>query len=376
MVIIPASNHSARENTKGLLMNFARTRAPRSSAATRSIRSALLFGSILVAANANAIPVQYTATVLTDGTYLSSPTATPVILAAATTKLVLTVETDAAVAAIPPSPSILESQVYPLRSAALEVSGVSHPLDLTKVGLISYRTAMLRVIALGAFNSTVAPSLPLPLPLPVLGTYVIVGVQGADPTVDPLPMTQPGTYLPLAQNQYPGTLPFTDGASVSFAGDPESGGPKLTFSPPTAPVLAWEVKLLPTTKAFSFFKPVATKNVPASLVAVAAGLTLAADTNGINPSTEAVTLAVGSYTITVPVGGFKKGKTAVWTYTTAKTAGVQRSVVLTQAGANTYVLAATLDDTTAGLAGVAKGAAADISLKIGDDVGTANVIVR
>lgn len=133
---------------------------------------------------------------------------------------------------------------------------------------------------------------------------------------------------------------------------------------------------MPTTKPFSFFAPVATKNTKESLVTLAGGLTLATDTNGINPATEVVKLSVGSYSVTVPAGGFKKGKLAVWTYSTAKVNGVQRKIVLTQAGANTYVVAATLDDTTAGLVGVVKGAAADVTLTIGDDTGTKNIIVR
>ena len=349
--------------------------APGSKPNKRPLATALLLGAALFATTASAIPVQYTLTVLSTGVYLASPTAAPVTLSAAPTKLVVTVETDAAVAAIPPS-ATTTAQVYPVRSASMEISGTIHPLDLSKIGLASLGSNPLtsgsaRAVYLAAFDSTTPPTLPLVFPNPVSGSYQFIARQPADLTVDPLPLTQAGIYQPFAAAQYPGSLPFTDGASLTL-----TPAPLISLNPPTAPVWFWEVKLLPTTKPFSYFKPVATKNNPESLVAVAAGLTLATDTNGINPAAEVVTLSVGSYSVTVPVGGFKKGRTAIWTYTTPKVAGIQRRVVLTQAGAGTYVLAATLDDTTAGLAGVLKGAAADVTLQIGDDVGTANVIVR
>ena len=366
------------------------THLPTRRSTIRKSVAALLGSTLLAATAAQAVPVQYIAKVGIAGTFLDSPTGTPQVFARGATPgtiatFTLTAETDQAAAA-PAVPGLfLDAQFLPVLTAKVNIGGADHPLDATRLELFTARgeTDGSRIIFLGAANPV-----PMTPPLPAypedvtqtgysyfsLTQYFVMVFAGTLPAgTDPAPLAVAGTYAAFVQlllptNPLQPPLPFTDGASLSTS--------LGQYAQTTPPSLTWEVKLLPTTKPFSFFAPVATKGAKEPELKLGAGFSLSTDTNGINPATEVVKLSVGSYSVTVPAGGFKKGKLPVWTYSTAKVNGVQRNIVLTQAGANTYVVAATLDDTTAGLAGVVKGAAADVTLTIGDDTGTKNIIVR
>ena len=346
--------------------------ATRSTALVTAVATAAAMAAMTASGLAHAIPIQHTATLVVSGTFQASPTAASEVLTNTVAKLVFAVDTDDMTSYTTPSADISETFMTPVRSASLELGGSVHPISPATLGFFGLRAGTISMRIRGVYPINPAA----PTAAPGAWYYAFAYLSPADPNQDPAPPTIAGTYLPLAELGLPTgptalpPLAFTDGASLLASDLSFHEDPALTRT------LYWETKLLPTTKPFSFFGASVLKKLKESELEVTDNFTLAADSNGISPTTEAVKVTVGSYSVTVAAGGFKKGKGNVWTYATTKVAGVQRKLKLTQTAATTYRLVAELYDTTAGLVGVVKGAAADVSLKIGDDTGTQNVVVR
>lgn len=139
---------------------------------------------------------------------------------------------------------------------------------------------------------------------------------------------------------------------------------------------SFQVKLGPLTQPFASFAPAVNKKLKESELEMTATFKLGTGSNGALPATEALTVAIGAYSVTVPAGSLKKGKGNVWTYSTARVGSVQKKVSLSLAANGTYTVKAELYDTKAALDVVPKGVAAEVSVTLGDDTGKKTVVVR
>ncbi|MHB8577171.1 MAG: hypothetical protein ACYDCQ_17805 [Dehalococcoidia bacterium] len=98
--------------------------------------------------------------------------------------------------------------------------------------------------------------------------------------------------------------------------------------------------------------------------------------NGIDPVTDALTLQVGSFSVTIPAGSFKaerddNGKNQRFTFAGA-IGGVRLQVTLRPIGGGRWEVAATGEG--AKLAGTRS--PVTVSLAIGDDLGTTRVVLK
>ena len=98
---------------------------------------------------------------------------------------------------------------------------------------------------------------------------------------------------------------------------------------------------------------------------VQGGFTLGAGTNGIHPLTEAVVLQLGSFSVTIPSGSFKRTRGGSYRFE-GTIGGVALEIHIAAAGTNRYTFAAegrgaNLSDTVSPV---------PIALTIGDDAGT------
>lgn len=139
---------------------------------------------------------------------------------------------------------------------------------------------------------------------------------------------------------------------------------------------SFQVKLGPLTQPFASFTPAVNRKLKESELEMSATFKLGTGSNGALPATEALTVAIGAYSVTVPAGSLKKGKGNVWTYSTARVGSVQKKVSLSLAANGTYTVKAELYDTKAALDVVPKGVAAEVSVTLGDDTGKKTVVVR
>jgi hypothetical protein len=101
--------------------------------------------------------------------------------------------------------------------------------------------------------------------------------------------------------------------------------------------------------------------------------TLNPDSDGINPATEAFSLQVGGFSVTVPAGSFKQlqsgAKKGSWVYA-GTISGVSLSVQIQPSGANSFVLNASASGS--GLSPLPK--PVQVRIRIGDDGGTISVV--
>ena len=139
---------------------------------------------------------------------------------------------------------------------------------------------------------------------------------------------------------------------------------------------SFQVKLGPLTQPFASFAPAVNRKLKESELEMTATFKLGTGSNGALPATEALTVAIGAYSVTVPAGSLKKGKGNTWSYSTKRVGSVQKKVSLALAANGTYTLKAEFYDTKAALDVVPKGVAAEVSVTLGDDTGKKTVLVR
>jgi hypothetical protein len=139
---------------------------------------------------------------------------------------------------------------------------------------------------------------------------------------------------------------------------------------------SFQVKLGPLTQPFASFAPAVNRKLKESELEMTATFKLGTGSNGALPATEALTVAIGAYSVTVPAGSLKKGKGNTWSYSTKRVGSVQKKVSLALAANGTYTVKAELYDTKAALDVVPKGVAAEVSVTLGDDTGKKTVLVR
>jgi hypothetical protein len=101
------------------------------------------------------------------------------------------------------------------------------------------------------------------------------------------------------------------------------------------------------------------------------GFMLGAGTNGINPLTETVVLQLGSFSVTIPSGSFKRGSGGSYKFE-GTIGGVALEIHIAPAGTNRYSFAA--EASGANLAGTVN--PVPFALTIGDDAGTTTLKAR
>jgi hypothetical protein len=96
--------------------------------------------------------------------------------------------------------------------------------------------------------------------------------------------------------------------------------------------------------------------------------TLGTASNGINPVAEAVTLQIGSYSVTIPAGSFTKNTKGIFVFQ-GTISGVPLQVRINPTGASSYTLQA--QGSGANFSGITN--PVTVTLTIGDDTGSAQL---
>ena len=101
------------------------------------------------------------------------------------------------------------------------------------------------------------------------------------------------------------------------------------------------------------------------------GFTLGAGTNGINPLTESVVLQLGTFSVTIPSGSFKRARGGSYQFE-GTVDGAALEIHIVPASTNRYAFAA--EASGANLTGAVS--PVSVALTIGDDAGTTTVRAR
>src|SRR5262245_14889344 len=105
-----------------------------------------------------------------------------------------------------------------------------------------------------------------------------------------------------------------------------------------------------------------------SAFVINSSFTLGPTSNGINPPTELVTLLIGSFTITMPLGSFATaGPNGHYTFVGVIN-GVSLSVLIKLASGNSYIFVVTVKNVSLTIENPVS-----LTLTIGDDSGTTSV---
>jgi hypothetical protein len=227
--------------------------------------------------------------------------------------------------------------------------------------------------------------------LPSAGIYVSVdgknsGVGFGSFGVLPSDSTFPGEPVyPMAEYTSTGAVATYDLASdVTVVGFPVScvgfATPAQCATPIALPTTAGDLRIDSFASVASIFRaqlhsavPFASLSVeaelkgsPPSRFEVEGRLTLGAGSNGIDPTTEPVTLQLGTWTATISPGLFRRHRSGTFVYA-GVVGGVALGARLTPRGGGTYAF---LFEGSGGL-GSGVTAPLSVTLTIGDDTGTA-----
>ncbi|MEO8663163.1 MAG: chitobiase/beta-hexosaminidase C-terminal domain-containing protein [Bryobacteraceae bacterium] len=158
-------------------------------------------------------------------------------------------------------------------------------------------------------------------------------------------------------------IPATVGGTKAFVGFTAGTG-TLTA---TQEILNWNYFSIPATVQFAAFTP--TASIFASGFQVTGYLQTGAASNGIDPTTESVTLSVGAYTVLIPAGSFTVNSSGAFVFSGPAANANVRSFAIIPMAPGRYSFRAQV----AGPNLTAQPNPITVSLRVGDDGGRASV---
>jgi Lactonase, 7-bladed beta-propeller len=192
---------------------------------------------------------------------------------------------------------------------------------------------------------------------PVPGSPFAAGVRPYSVSVDPS-----GKFAYVANSSSNDVSAYTIDSTTGVL-SPVPGSPFAAGSTPSSVAIS-----VVSTTGFATFKPQAAIDPDGNAFVVGGSFTLGTGSDGIAPPTEPVQLKLGTFSITIPAGSFKKNRAGGFTFS-GVISGTRLSMAIWPTGKGKYIFAAL--GTGANLAGTAN--PVTVGLTIGDDTGSASI---